>query len=89
MMQITDGFSRLISPTGIKNVFGKDIECETKIRRCKLEKKYKYLMPLDKEMREKIQPLAQPYPKRTKQAMTGTTGTAAVQRRPVRSIEAA
>lgn len=30
--------------------------------------KHRYLMPLDKEMREKIQHLHQPYPKRTKQA---------------------
>lgn len=47
--------------------------------------KHKYLMPLDEEMRAKIQPLAQPYPKRPKQATAGTTGTAAVQRRPGRS----
>ena len=33
--------------------------------------KYRYLMPLDKEMSAKIQPLAKPYPKRVKQAMTG------------------
>lgn len=26
--------------------------------------KYRYLMPLDDEMRERIQPLAKPYPKR-------------------------
>lgn len=33
--------------------------------------KYRYLMPLDKEMRDKIAPLAKPYPKRVKQAMIG------------------
>jgi hypothetical protein len=33
--------------------------------------KHRYLMPLDKEMSAKIQPLAKPYPKRVKQAMTG------------------
>jgi len=33
--------------------------------------KHKYLMPLDKDMSAKIQPLAKPYPKRVKQAMTG------------------
>jgi hypothetical protein len=37
----------------------------------KIEGKHKYLMPLDDEMRAKIQPLAKPYPKRVKQAMTG------------------
>jgi hypothetical protein len=33
--------------------------------------KHKYLMPLDKEMSDKIASLAKPYPKRVKQAMTG------------------
>lgn len=33
--------------------------------------KHRYLMPLDAEMRERIAPLAKPYPKRDKQAMTG------------------
>lgn len=32
--------------------------------------KYRYLMPLDAEMRKQIAPLAKPYPKRVKQAMT-------------------
>jgi len=32
--------------------------------------KYRYLMPLDAEMRERILPLSKPYPKRVKQAMT-------------------
>lgn len=31
--------------------------------------KHKYLMPLDDEMRRKLQPLSRPYPKRVKQAM--------------------
>lgn len=31
--------------------------------------KHKYLMPLDDEMRRKLQPLFRPYPKRVKQAM--------------------
>ena len=33
--------------------------------------KHRYLMPLDKEMRDKIAPLAKSYPKRVKQAMIG------------------
>jgi hypothetical protein len=33
--------------------------------------KHRYLMPLDAEMRERIAPLAKPYPKRAKQAMAG------------------
>ncbi len=47
--------------------------------------KHRYLMPLDPEMRAKILPLAQPYPKRPKQATPGTTGEAAGQNRPGRS----
>jgi hypothetical protein len=35
--------------------------------------KHRYLMPLDDEMRIKIAPLAKPYPKRQKQAMTVPT----------------
>lgn len=37
----------------------------------KIEGKYKYLMPLDEEMRARVAPLAKPYPKRVKQAMAG------------------
>ena len=33
--------------------------------------KHRYLMPLDAEMRERIAPLAKPYPKREKQATAG------------------
>jgi hypothetical protein len=43
---------------------------------CKIIKtkgKHRYLMPLDDEMRIKIAPLAKPYPKRQKQAMTVPT----------------
>lgn len=40
--------------------------------------KYRYLMPLDKDIRSKIMCLAKPYPKREKQAMTVSTSTAAV-----------
>jgi hypothetical protein len=47
--------------------------------------KYRYLMPLDPEMRAKILPLAQPYPKRPKQATPGSPGEAAGQNRPGRS----
>jgi hypothetical protein len=33
--------------------------------------KHRYLMPLDDDMRARIMPLAKPYPKRVKQAITG------------------
>lgn len=48
--------------------------------------KHRYLMPLDNGMRAQVAPLSQPYPKRPKQAMTGTTGTAEGQHLPGRSI---
>ena len=44
----------------------------------KVPGKHRYLMPLDSEMREKIEKLRKPYPKREKQAMAVTNGTAAV-----------
>lgn len=34
-------------------------------------KKHRYLMPLDEEMRQRILPMARPYPKRVKQATDG------------------
>ena len=40
--------------------------------------KYRYLLPLDPEMRKQIAPLSKPYPKRDKQAMSATSATAAV-----------
>jgi hypothetical protein len=55
--------------------------------------KHRYVLPLDDDMRAQVAPLAKPYPKqqadsitREKQAMTGSTGTAAAQHRPSRSI---
>jgi hypothetical protein len=38
-------------------------------QRIKTKAKYKYLMPLDDEMRKQIEPLRKPYPKRPKQAI--------------------
>lgn len=51
-----------------------------------IDGKHKYLFPLDQDIRARIEPLAQPYPKRAKRATTGSTGTAAVRHRPARSI---
>lgn len=48
-------------------------------------KKHRYLLPLDQAMRAQVIALAKPYPKREKQAMTVTDGTAAGQHRPSRS----
>lgn len=83
---------RQVSVSGKKKQFGEYRDVPIPSQCIKVEKpgKYRYLMPLDKEMREKVQKLSKPYPKRTKQAMTETIGTAAGKHRPVRSnIEAA
>jgi len=40
--------------------------------------KHKYLYPLTDEMRKRVEKLAKPYPKRVKQAMAGSPGTATV-----------
>lgn len=37
--------------------------------------KHRYLMPLDEDMRQRIMPLAKPYPKRVKQAMVENPST--------------
>jgi len=51
----------------------------------RLPGKHRYLMPLDKEMRERIEPLRKPYPKRPKQATSpqGKGGGAA----PTRTLQ--
>ena len=36
--------------------------------------KHRYLMPLDDEMRQRIEPLRKPYPKRERSAENGTPG---------------
>ena len=64
----------------VRKVFTPD-QC-TKI---KVPGKHRYLMPLDKQMRKRVQSMSKPYPKREKQAMTGTTGTATGQHRSSRS----
>ena len=52
------------SPEKIAALSGKSVEWAP------VEWKHVYLMPLDAEMRAQIAPLAKPYPKRAKQAMT-------------------
>ena len=47
--------------------------------------KHRYLMPMDKQMRKRVQSISKPYPKRDKQAMVGTTDTAEGQHLPSRS----
>ena len=57
---------RMISPSGVKRVFGKVRRVLTPDQCTVVQKpgKHRYLMPLDAEMRERIKPLARPYPKR-------------------------
>ena len=43
-------------------------------RRVVTPPKHKYLMPLDDEMRQRIEPLRKPYPKRERSAENGTPG---------------
>lgn len=43
-------------------------------RKRKLPGKHRYLLPLDREMAERIAPLAKPYPKRAGSAASGTPG---------------
>lgn len=47
--------------------------------------KHRYLMPLDKNTRRSISNLSKPYPKRAKQAMADTLGTAVARHQPARS----
>ena len=54
-----------VSPERITALTGKRVEWAP------VEWKHVYLMPLDAEMRERIAPLAKPYPKRLKQATAG------------------
>lgn len=47
------------------------MQVPTGATRVTLPGKHRYLMPLDADMREQIAPLAKPYPKRVKQAISG------------------
>jgi hypothetical protein len=69
--------SRMVCKKGIKNVYGvsrrvlKPEECASMH---KTEGKHRYLMPLDNEMRQRILPLAKPYPKRAGSDTKDTAG---------------
>lgn len=52
----------------------KGMEKHPDVQIVKGSSKHRYLMPLDDEMRKQILPLAKPYPKRAKQAMTPVQG---------------
>ena len=65
--------SRMIKKKGWTTVHGKirSTLAPDQCTRINMPGKYRYLMPLDDEMRARIMPLSKPYPKRAKQAMTG------------------
>lgn len=69
--------SRVVSPSGYRLQFGnykrvpKPEECTVVV----VPGKYRYLMPLDDEMRERILPLAKPYPKQAPEASSDTPAT--------------
>jgi len=58
---------RVVSPTGFKKQYGRYVPClkpqDAETIRVN-PGKFKYLMPLDDEMRKRIEPLRKPYPKR-------------------------
>lgn len=58
--------SRQVSEKGYKIQFGNNRMCPkpSQCKRVASGGKHRYLMPLDKEMRKQIAPLAKPYPKR-------------------------
>lgn len=55
----------------------KGMEHHPDVQIVKGSSKYRYLMPLDSTIRERIETLRKVHPKRDKQAMAGSTGTAA------------
>lgn len=57
---------RAVSPSGYKLHKGNVSRCQktTDMVQVTMPGKYRYLMPLDDEMRERIKPLAKPYPKK-------------------------
>jgi len=79
--------ARMVKKQGWTTVQGKKRKTLTPEQCTPVEKpgKHRYLMPLDKHMRKRVQSMSKPYPKREKQAMTGPTGTATGQHRSSRS----
>lgn len=68
--------SRSVSDKGFKTRLGKKTSAPSPVgmKRIELTPKYKYVFPLDNEMRARVLPLSKPYPKRPKQAMAPDQG---------------
>jgi hypothetical protein len=65
---------RMVSKSGRKLVYGqtRNVWRHDQCKPVRVEGKHKYLMPLDTEMREKLEPLAKPYPKKPANARAGS-----------------
>jgi hypothetical protein len=70
--------SRSVSETGMKVHCGQKVRCPRPSTMTAIDviPKYKYLMPLDDAMRKQIEPLRQPYPKRSGVASIANDATA-------------
>lgn len=68
--------SRMISERGWQKVYGekRPVWKKSQCVAIKLEGKHRYLMPLDDEIRQCIEPLRKPYPKRVRSEDSGTAG---------------
>ncbi len=66
--------SRVCSETGTTQAFRKTrrVPRPSECRMINIEGKHRYLLPLDSEIRQRILPLSQPYPKRAGSAASGT-----------------
>lgn len=80
--------SRQVSADGYKVQYGekRKVVKTTDCMRLWQEGKFRYLMPLDDDMRKQIEPLRKPYPKRAKQAISSDQEPAEGQHLPARSI---
>jgi hypothetical protein len=65
---------RMVSASGVKRVYGASRRV-VRISDCTVNTvpgKYRYALPLDDDMRDRLLPLAMPYPKRERSAESGT-----------------
>jgi hypothetical protein len=55
--------------------FGSQFARHPEVKKYIPDRKHKYVMPLDDEMRKQIEPLRKPYPKRVRSEVSGTIGS--------------
>lgn len=65
---------RMVSPSGFKKVYGRyrPVLQPSQCERVDKPGKHRYLLPLDEPMRNRIEALSKPYPKRVRSAENGT-----------------